>query len=784
MSVARTARKAPSASRPGRRRLRLRITGSVQGVGFRPYVYRLATELGLSGFVRNDERGVVIEAEGTEQALSGLLARLPVEGPPLASIDEVTSQEVSVHADRGFSIVPSTSGGEPKAAVLPDTATCGDCLAELFDPGDRRFRYPFINCTNCGPRLTIISGVPYDRRSTTMAGFEMCELCRSEYEDPTNRRFHAQPNACPSCGPQVRLIDGGGAEVDISGSSDVMSACARALLSGLIVAVKGLGGYHLACRADDESVVARLRARKQREDKPFALMAPGLEAARELVCLGSEEVDMLCGVQRPIVLALRKSDARVAFSVAPGTPELGVMLAYAPLHHLLLADAEIPLVMTSANTSDEPIAFRDDDALERLSGICDLFLVHNRPIHTRVDDSVARVVATDRGRRPAVLRRSRGYVPTSLALPAAAQSPLLACGAELKNTFCLVKGSSAWIGHHVGDLKNYESFESFRAGIEHFEALFAVEPRVICHDMHPDYLSTSYALEQTTAEHVAIQHHHAHLAACLAEHRKTGPAVGAIFDGTGYGTDGTVWGGELLVGGLDGFERAGHLWPVRMPGGEQAVRQPWRMACAWLVAAQGPQAPLPQGLAGWVDRRSWNSMVELVLSGLASPITTSVGRLFDAAAALCGLGRRVNYEGQAAIELEASCDPQDRGLYPFDVVRGADADPSFRTLVLDARQTVRALVEDLQGSAPALCAARFHNSVAHATADALAELARWYGTGSVVLSGGVFQNRYLAELCASLCARRGLEVLLPVLVPANDGGISFGQAAIAAYQGL
>jgi hydrogenase maturation protein HypF len=587
-----------------------------------------------------------------------------------------------------------------------------------------------------------------------MAVFQMCAACRAEYDDPADRRFHAQPNACPACGPTARLGEATG--------DHALRLAAAALLDGAIVAVKGLGGYHLACRADDEAAVARLRSRKHREDRPFALMAPDVEAARALVELGEPEAALLLGRERPIVLAPRRADAPVASAVAPRSAELGVMLPYTPLHHLLAADTAATLVMTSGNVSDEPIAYLDDDARERLAAIADHVLLHDRPIHTRTDDSVVRAVDG----RPLVLRRSRGHVPGALALPLAAPE-LLACGAELKSTFCVAKGARAWVGHHIGDLRNEKTLRSFTEGVAHFEELFAVAPRVVAHDLHPDYLSTTYALAREGVEHVGVQHHHAHLAAVLAEHGEQGPAIGAIYDGTGYGTDGTVWGGELLAGGLDGFERAGHLWPVRLPGGDRAVRQPWRMACAWLAEATGAEpAPLPD-----IEPRAWHAVAELARTGLAAPVTTSMGRLFDAVAALCGVRAEVTYEGQAAVELEAISDRAERGGYPLDVADG----------VLDARPTIVAVAADVAaGVAPPVVAARFHRAVARATARACAQAAAVHGPDAVVLAGGVWQNRLLLELTLPLLRDRGLRVLVPERLPPNDGAISYGQAAVAA----
>ncbi|HEV2874234.1 MAG TPA: carbamoyltransferase HypF [Thermoleophilaceae bacterium] len=733
------------------------MEGTVQGVGFRPFVYRLAGELGLAGWVLNDERGVLLEVEGDQGSVERFLSRLPAEAPPLAAVESVTAEELAPTGDRGFAIVASERGGEADAPVAPDGATCEDCLRELFDPADRRHRYPFVNCTNCGPRFTIVRGVPYDRPLTTMAGFEMCEACRAEYEDPGDRRFHAQPNACPDCGPSLSVP---------------LSTVVDALLSDAVVAIKGLGGYHLACRCDSESAVAALRGRKQREDKPFALMAPALVVARALVELTALEEELLVSRARPIVVARRRAVAEVAESVAPGSPDLGVMLPYSPLHHLLLSDVERPLVMTSGNVSDEPIAYEDEDARVRLKGIADLFLTHDRPIHMRTDDSVVR------GR--VMLRRSRGYVPDSVPLPLGTARPILAYGAELKSTFCVAKGRRAWVSHHIGDLESWETLRSFREGVAHFERLFAVEPELVAHDLHPDYLSTKDALERVGVEHVGVQHHHAHLAACLAEHGETGPAVGAIFDGTGYGPDRTVWGGELLVGGLDGFERAGWLWPVRLPGGAQAIREPWRMACAWLVAAQEAEPGLPRTLASAIEHPQWRAVAELARSGLASPMTTSMGRLFDAVAALCGVRATVNYEGQAAAELEAIADRGEKGAYPLPL-RPADGPPPAGDprLVLDARETVLAILRDLSAG-PAMVSARFHNTVAAATAEACGRVAAARGLDTVVLSGGVFQNRLLLERTAAALDRAGLRVLVPRLLPPNDGGISYGQAAVAA----
>jgi hydrogenase maturation protein HypF len=707
--------------------------------------------------------------EGEPAALERYLERLARRAPPLAAVERIRVRSLPVTGEDGFRILRSAGAGTAEALVLPDAAPCAECVAELFDPSNRRYRYPFINCTNCGPRFTIVRGVPYDRPLTTMADFELCADCRAEYENPASRRFHAQPNACAACGPTARLIDQTGRSLPVE---DPVSAAAVALLAGQIVAVKGVGGYHLACRADDERTVAELRLRKRREEKAFALMVSELAAARELVCLSAGDEDLLASRERPIVIARRRDGARVAESVAPRSRELGVMLPSTPMHHLLLADARATLVMTSGNVGDEPIAHVDDDALRRLPGLADLMLVHDRPIQVRADDSIVRSLEGD-STHPLMLRRSRGHVPACIELPVQAP-PLLACGAELKSTFCLAKGSRAWVGHHIGDLKSWETLRSFREGIPHFEALFGVLPEVLVHDLHPDYLSTAYALQREGVTLMGVQHHHAHLAACLAEHGERGPAIGAIYDGAGLGSDGTIWGGELLAGDLERFERVGHLQPVRLPGGDAAAREPWRMACAWLLAALDGESSPPAAIAARIDRARWEQIAALARSGTASPITTSVGRLFDAVAALCGIRMTVHDEGRAAIDLEAAAATSERGAYPLAVI---DAD----VVRLDARVTVRAIVADLAaGTSTSVVSARFHNALAAATATAVSRLAQRRDVRTAVLSGGAFQNRLLLARTTQALTRGGLRVLIPRALPTNDGGISYGQAAVAA----
>ncbi len=746
------------------RRVRVVVEGTVQGVGFRPHVHRLAGELALAGWVCNDVRGVVAEVEGDPLAVDAFLRRVADDAPPMAAVERVRAQDAAVTGESGFAIAASDAGGAADALVAADAATCDACLRELADPADRRFRYPFVNCTNCGPRYTIVRGVPYDRPLTTMAGFAMCAACRAEYDDPADRRFHAQPNACPACGPRARLLDAGGRE--LPGTGDAVAGAAAALRGGAIVAVKGLGGYHLACLAADARAVRALRDRKHREDRPFALLAADLGAARALVDLSPAAEALLRTPERPIVLAPRRAGAAAADAVAPGHPELGVMLPYTPLHHLLSADVGAPLVLTSGNVSDEPIAYRDEDALERLGGIADRFLVHDRPIHTRVDDSVA---------RPGMmLRRSRGHVPRAIALPVPAPSHLLACGAELKSTFCLARGSRAWLSHHIGDLKNARDPASYVEGVELLQRLFAVEPEVVVHDLHPDFLSTRYALAQDGLRSVAVQHHHAHLAACLAEHGETGPAVGAIFDGAGLGPDGTVWGGELLVGDLRACRRVGHLCPVRLPGGDRAVAQPWRMACAWLTEALGESPPTARrsGRAGRrerVARRGGDGPDRHRLAGhhKRRPPVRRGGRAVRAA-------RRGHVRG-------AGRDRARGGLRPGRA-RRVRAAVRRRRAGRAAGRSRPPLARSRAACPPAWSRPGSTTGSPTPPPAACAVAAGQAGVGTVVLSGGVFQNRRLLGRTAAGLRAAGLRVLVPERLPLNDGGIAYGQAAIAAAQ--
>jgi hydrogenase maturation protein HypF len=735
-------------------RRNVRVEGVVQGVGFRPFVYGLANRTGVAGRVGNDVDGVFVEVEGTPAQVDAFLTGLVAQAPPLAAVERVTTSTSPPTGVTGFTIVASDAAGERHTLVSADSATCDDCLRELFDPRDRRYRYPFINCTNCGPRFTIVRDVPYDRPLTTMAGFVMCPSCAAEYHDPADRRFHAQPTCCPDCGPRLTLGD----------SENPIETAAELLRAGTVLAVKGIGGYHLAVLAGDETAAAALRRRKHREDKPFAVMVSDDDEAATLCLLDDTASALLTSRRRPVVLLERRPSAPVAPSVAPNNRRLGLMLPYSPLHHLLVRAVGAPIVLTSGNVSDEPIAYTDEDAAARLKDVADAFLTHDRAIHIRTDDSVVRPF---RGRET-ILRRSRGYVPEPVTLHQPVPRPVLACGAELKNTFCLAKGRHAFVSHHIGDLENYETLRSYTEGIEHFRRLFDIDPALVAHDLHPEYLSTKHAKEMTGVELVGVQHHHAHIASCLADNGETGPVIGVAFDGLGYGTDGTIWGGEFLLADLRGFDRLGHLAPVAMPGGTAAIRQPWRMAAAYLDAAY---AGAPPDLD--VMRRNesrWTQVLAVARQGVNSPPTSSAGRLFDAVSALLGLRDRVNYEGQAAVELEQLADPTERDAYRAgvtDTVAGVDL--------------VRAVVDDLRKGVPTpVIAARFHNGMVDAITRMCLRLREGTGVTDVALSGGVFQNLLLLHGSVDSLSANGFRVLTHGRVPTNDGGVSLGQAVVAA----
>ena len=769
-----------TASVPPRERREVVVRGIVQGVGFRPFIYALATRLGLTGSVRNDAAGVTIEAEGEPAGLDAFLAAITAEAPPLALVEAVSWRSLPAQDETGFRIADSQDGEPIRTLISPDVATCDACLTELFDLGDRRYRYPFINCTHCGPRFTITRAVPYDRSMTTMAGFPMCDTCRREYDDPTNRRFHAQPNACPICGPRVTLLDDAGREMQ----GDPVQRAAEMLRVGAIVALKGLGGYHLACDPFDPVAVATLRARKARQDKAFALMARDVDQVQTLCVLRPVEEALITNPARPIVLLEQRREGVVAEEVAPRQRTLGVMLAYTPLHHLLLHDAGAPLVMTSGNRCDEPIAYHDEPAREQLAGIADYFLVHDRPIHMRCDDSVVRSV----GGLPYPIRRSRGFAPAPLTVTGGVRQPLLACGAELKNTFALARGRHIFLSHHIGDLENAETLQSFAESVAHYCRLFDVQPEALVYDLHPEYLSTKYALEREEEDGirtVGVQHHHAHIAACLADNdRPTDERViGVALDGTGYGTDGAIWGGEFLVGSAAaGFERRAHLAYVPLPGGSAAVRQPWRMAVAYLRALYSEEEllALPLDLIRGTDESRLRPVSRLAAPGpeivWLSPPTSSAGRLFDAVSALLGVAGSLEttYEGQAAVELELLAGhPADR-WYPF-VLRETEGG-----WIVETAPTVGAIVEDLLASEPReTIAARFHRTMAEVVVATCQRIKGVEGLDAVALSGGTFQNVLLLQEAIRRLEADGFTVYRHQRVPANDGGIALGQAILA-----
>ena len=754
------------------RRLRLSIRGTVQGVGFRPFVYRVAHELDLAGWVANDAAGAVIEAEADEPSLRELLRRLRTQLPPHAAIVELHEEWLQPAGVTGFRIVASDAAGQPTALVLPDLATCAECRRELADPHDRRYGYAFTNCTHCGPRFSIVRSLPYDRPNTTMAGFALCPECGIEYRDPSDRRFHAQPNACPACGPRLAYLAADGAvRVEHGLDPQAVRAAAADLAAGLIVAVKGIGGYLLLCDARSNNAVQRLRARKHRPTKALAVMVADLAAAARIVDVEPAAAALLESAAAPIVLLPRQPGADVADAVAPGNPYLGVMLPCAPLLHLLARQLGFPLVATSGNLSEEPICTDNGDAQARLAGIADRFLVHDRPIRRHVDDSVAWVVDG----APRLLRRARGYAPLPLRLPEPVP-PLLAVGAQLKNAVAVARGRDVFISQHVGDLETQESQTAFTTVIADLLGFYRIEPVAIAHDLHPDYASTRWAAAAAATlgaavRLVPVQHHHAHLASCLAEHDEAGPALGVIWDGTGLGTDGAIWGGEFLLGDAAARQRVAHLRCFRLPGGDAAVRDPARTALALLhqleleEAAQRELAVLQR-----IPETKRRVLQRMITEGINAPRTSSMGRLFDGVAALLSLVDVVSFEGEAAMALEfaAARAPHETGAYPLPL--GGDHTLDWRPLLFELLADLRA------GATRERVAARFHNALVAAAVH----VAERCGCPTIVLSGGCFQNRILAERTPVALRARGLRVLQQRAVPAGDGGIALGQIAIAA----
>ncbi len=745
----------------------LLVNGIVQGVGFRPFVYQLAARCGLTGEVANTSAGVTIHIEGRPEAIRRFEQALSQSPPLLARIVEIVSRPEAFKHYTDFRITASRGDSAMATLISPDVAVCADCLSEMFDPADRRHRYPFINCTNCGPRYTIIDDIPYDRPKTSMRHFSMCARCQAEYDDPADRRFHAQPNACPVCGPKVTLRDKRGNEIR---AEDPIREAAGLIRQGRIVAVKGLGGYHLAVDAAQPDSVARLRRRKRREEKPFAVMSADLDAIRTYARLGPEEETLLASIARPIVLLAKRDPFPLAAEVAPGNRFVGAMLPYTPLHHLLLAEGFAALVMTSGNLSEEPIAIDNAEAITRLAEIADLFLTHDREIYLRSDDSVVRRAAGE----TRFMRRSRGYVPVPVFLKNPFP-PVLACGAELKNTVCLTKSAQAFISQHIGDLENLATYEFFRKTIAHLQRILNVRPALIACDLHPDYLSTRFAREQTELPVIAVQHHHAHIVSAMAEHHLEEPVIGVACDGTGYGPDGTVWGGEVLVAEAGGFERAAHLACVAMPGSAAAIKEPWRMAVSYLEDAYGdawPDLDLP--LLREMDESKSRIIREMIAKRVNSPLTSSLGRLFDGVAALAGIRGKVTYEGQAAMELEMAATDEPSEAYEFAV----EGQTPIRIL---PAPVIRGVVQDLGHRIPLpVISARFHNTVVRMLTEICARIGSERQLKRVVLSGGVFQNaRLLSGLIPALTSR-GFEVYSHRLVPTNDGGIALGQAVAAA----
>jgi len=747
---------------------RLKVNGIVQGVGFRPFVFQLAEKFNLKGEVANTSSGVAIHIEGSPEKVAAFEKELSEKSPPLAYIIEISSQTEAVKNHTEFAIVKSKGQAKRSTLISPDVSVCDDCRGEMLAPDDRRYHYPFINCTNCGPRYTIIDDIPYDRPKTSMRHFKMCPPCQAEYDDPTNRRFHAQPNACADCGPHVGLYDN--QRNEIIPHPQAVKKAADLLKAGHILAIKGLGGYHLAADAANTDAVKQLRRRKLREEKPFAIMSYDLGAIERYARVGPEEEKLLTSIQRPIVLLEKKKSSALSEEVAPGNNYFGVMLPYTPLHYLLLEQGFDALVMTSGNLSEEPIAIDNDDAFNRLSDIADYFLIHNRDIYLRSDDSILRYVAGARR----FLRRSRGYVPIPVFLKNEV-APILACGAELKNTICVTRQDKAFLSQHIGDLENLATYEFFKLTIAHLNRILDIEPEIIACDMHPDYLSTQYALELEVDHKIQVQHHHAHVVSCMAEHKLEGAVIGLSFDGTGYGTDGAIWGGEILVAREHDFERAGHLAYVPMPGSAAAIKEPWRMAVSYLQDAYGSDfRNLDLPALNEIDTQKLTVIGEMISKGINSPLTSSLGRLFDGVAAICGIRDRVNFEGQAAMELEMAAREDSDGVYEY----GWGTEEAYKIFTAPIIQGV---VDDVANAKPiGEISSRFHRTLICLFTDLCVLIGKEREMNRVVLSGGVFQNSILLTGLTGALEEKNFKVFSHQQVPTNDGGISLGQAVVAA----
>jgi len=753
----------------------INVRGVVQGVGFRPFVYQMATKYNLKGWVCNTSEAVKIDVEGEAEAIERFLLALQKQAPPRASIEDITTTHYSPANYESFEIRHSMAEEGKYQLISPDIATCQDCLKEILTPSDRRYRYPFTNCTNCGPRFTIIKDIPYDRPLTTMNRFKMCPECQKEYDDPLDRRFHAQPNACPGCGPTLELVDNQGTSTS---SVDAITATSQLLKEGKIIAIKGLGGFLLACDATNQVTVNRLRQRKMRPSKPLAIMVPSIEEVKKHCYVSDEEVKLLTSPHSPIVLLKWRASSSVSSSVAPNLKYLGVMLPYTPLHHILLRETGLPLVMTSGNLSEEPIAKDNDEAIQRLKNIADYFLMHNRDIYVRYDDSVTMVEREV----TQLVRRARGYAPYPVHLPFKSQQ-ILACGAEEKNTFCLTREDHAFVSQHIGDMENLETMEHFENTISLYQRLFRIEPTIIAHDLHPEYLSTKYArelaAESTDARLVPVQHHHAHIVSGMVDNAVETPVIGVALDGTGFGMDGNIWGGEFLVADYQRFTRMAHLEYLPLPGGATAIKKPYRIALGYLLSLLGEDA-LKQDLPflEQLDRTEAGIIKKQIEKKINSPLTSSCGRLFDAVSALIGVRGEIDYEAQAAIELEmlAYDEVNETDYYPFSII---EQDGISIVKLLDL---FSALIDDLQSkTTKATMASKFHNTIAQMVIELCQAISAKTNIAQVVLSGGVFQNRLLLRKTVSLLEDKEFTVFTHQQVPCNDGGISLGQAVIANF---
>jgi hydrogenase maturation protein HypF len=761
-----------------KKRYRISINGAVQGVGFRPFIYRLAQRMNLLGWVSNNPQGVIIEVEEEKEKVYQFISRIYEEKPPSATIENLQVEILDFFGYQNFEIRESQFGLEKKALILPDIATCPDCLEELFNPKNRRYLYPFINCTQCGPRFTIIKDIPYDRPNTTMNVFRMCERCEKEYNSPENRRFHAQPNACWECGPAVRLQTSDDRCQKVADGKEAIEKCAELLRQGYIVGIKSLGGYQIACDATNEELVKKLRERKKRIAKPFALMAKDLKMIERYCEVNEREKQILSSFRAPIVLLKKKKDIDIAKSVALNNNYLGFMFAYTPLHHLLFKYIDRPLVMTSGNITDEPIYYRDEEAFEKLKNICDYFLTHNREIHIRCDDSVTRIFLSLDGKfnKEYVIRRARGYAPVPITLDYNFKKPILAVGPYLKNTFALAKDNHVFISHHIGDLDNLASTLAFEEGIKHFGNIFQIEPEVIAHDVHPEYYSTKYAKGYGgDVKLISVQHHHAHIVSCMIENNIKEHVLGVAFDGTGYGLDDTIWGGEILISNLKEFKRVAHLEYLPQPGAKSAIKNPWQMAISWLYYSLGDEIfNLNIDFIKRIGEDRIKQIIEIIKNKINSPLTSSMGRLFASISSLLGICDKATYEGEAEMKLEQIQDLGCKEFYDFEIDKEKDI------FIIIASSVIRQIISDIEkGISKDRISAKFHNGLVEITYKLIQRLKKKYKINKICLSGGVFQNMVLLSKLYQRLSSKNFKVFIQGKVPANDGGISLGQAVIA-----